>query len=68
MSRQFNQEPLGSLNVIYRKKEGENIEIENIALAKRLLEKKPAFNSKILEDDFERHLKYKTLVMRMTGR
>lgn len=46
-----------------RKKESERIERENLAFAKRLLEKESVFSKKTLEEDFKRHLKYKSQVL-----
>lgn len=65
MSQQNMSETIGTLNLDYRRREGEEIEMENMALAKRLLEKKPAFNISKLEEDYEKHMRYKSQVMRM---
>jgi hypothetical protein len=65
MSQQNLSETVGTLNLDYRKREGEEIELENMALAKRLLEKKPAFNISKMEEDYEKHMRYKSQVMKM---
>eukprot|EP01022_Parablepharisma_sp_SALTPOND_P029290 TRINITY_DN7305_c0_g1_i1.p2 TRINITY_DN7305_c0_g1~~TRINITY_DN7305_c0_g1_i1.p2 ORF type:complete len:217 (-),score=62.02 TRINITY_DN7305_c0_g1_i1:2927-3577(-) len=54
-----------SLNYTVRKKENDRIERENMALARRLLNKPAAINVKSLEREFLEHVKHKTMLQKV---
>ena len=56
---------LKTLNFWYRKKECQRIEHENMALAKRLLDKGSEFNRRAMESDFKKHLTYKNQILKV---
>lgn len=56
---------LKSLNVFFKKRELERIEMENVRFARRLLEKPGSLSVKEMDQDFEHHLKYMQRASRM---
>jgi hypothetical protein len=56
---------LKTLNLHYRKKESQRVERDNLAFAKRLLERQSHFNKKALEDDFQRAQQYRRQILRV---
>eukprot|EP00830_Metopus_es_P010943 TRINITY_DN2067_c0_g1_i1.p1 TRINITY_DN2067_c0_g1~~TRINITY_DN2067_c0_g1_i1.p1 ORF type:complete len:323 (+),score=107.56 TRINITY_DN2067_c0_g1_i1:71-1039(+) len=54
-----------SLNYCARRREEERIERENLAFAKRLLQKQSAFNKKEMDDHFEKHKKYRSQILKV---
>jgi len=60
--------PLGnvkSLNFSSRKRETERIERENHAFAKRLFERGASLSKKKLEDDYQRHMRYRNQIQKL---
>ena len=51
-----------------RKRQGDRIERENLAFAKRLLEKHSEFDKRVLDEEFEKNLKYKSNVQKVNFR
>ena len=48
-----------------RKHQGERIERENLAMARRLLAKQSDFDRHGMEEEYSRHQRYKSLVQKM---
>jgi len=61
----MNAELAKTLNFVARKKECERIERENMAFAKRLLEKQSEFSKQAMLNDFEKHIQYKHQMMKV---
>eukprot|EP00831_Metopus_contortus_P005450 TRINITY_DN12060_c0_g1_i2.p1 TRINITY_DN12060_c0_g1~~TRINITY_DN12060_c0_g1_i2.p1 ORF type:complete len:265 (-),score=66.43 TRINITY_DN12060_c0_g1_i2:12-779(-) len=55
-----------TLNYYFRKRESNKIEYENMALAKRLLEKKSEFDKKVLDKDFIMHRRYMSQITKLS--
>lgn len=54
-----------TLNFFYRKREGERIERENMAFAKRLLAKRSEFSKNRMDEEYERHVRYRNQILKV---
>ena len=54
-----------SLNFVVRKRENDRIERDNLAFAKRLLVQPPSLNKKTMDEEYEQHVQYKDMILRV---
>lgn len=57
-----NMSPIGSLSIIYKKRQAQAIDNENMRLMRRILDANPAVNHKKIEEGYDQHKKYKKIV------
>lgn len=57
-----NLSPIGSLSIVYKKKQAQEIDSENMRLMRRILEANPAISNKKIEEGYDQHKKYKKIV------
>lgn len=57
-----NLSPIGSLSIVYKKKQAQAIDTENMRLMRRILEANPAISNKKIEEGYDQHKKYKKIV------
>jgi hypothetical protein len=48
-----NLSPIGSLSIVYKKKQAQAIDCENMRLMRKILEANPAINNKKFEEGFD---------------
>lgn len=57
-----NMSPIGSLSIIYKKRQAQEIDSENMRLMRRILDANPAVNNKKIEEGYHQLKKYKKIV------
>lgn len=57
-----NLSPIGSLSIVFKRKQAQAIDTENMRLMRRILEANPAISSKKFEEGYDHHKKYKKIV------
>jgi hypothetical protein len=54
--------PIGSLSIVFKKRQAQAIDNENMRLMRRIIEANPAINHKKIEEGYADHKKYKKIV------